>query len=425
MTKSAFWNTVRKALAVNPKVTTGMPEASQYRIPAPGGQPKTHVPNDPLANDIAQNPYYGRDFRRNYPRLAVYSQQEVAGLLVANPALAIESGEAAIAKAGEDVALTEVLKSAKGQLYTASNLPPTPVIASRKYKWIKSPDQPPVDAAAFPWIPNAADPGLDGSPDADIGIHPLADADTTLSGPLSFGLGVGGPTPLGSDPGLITGASGGASSQVVQAPPVELDHQVLIQPETSVIPVSRLQPIINIAPPIIHIDPFYDSLYGGYTGAGLFDNYGMNAGILGGLYGYGGGDSLDYGGLPLSGGPGLTGAPLMKRQLGGGSAFGGLGGPSTLVGGGPAPFGAGSGGMNTGLATDTVIQPIVNIETYTPAPVPVSNPIPYQYPVPYSVGTPFPVRTFRHFERPFWGGGFDHFSFDLRKKKHHGDDDDF
>lgn len=52
------------------------------------GQPATHVPKDPLASDIAQNPYYGRDFRRNYPRPSVYSQEEVAGLIAANEALA-------------------------------------------------------------------------------------------------------------------------------------------------------------------------------------------------------------------------------------------------------------------------------------------------------------------------------------------------
>jgi hypothetical protein len=47
------------------------------------GQPKVNVPDDPWAIDIAQNPYYGRDLRRNYPRLAVYSQAEVAGLIAA------------------------------------------------------------------------------------------------------------------------------------------------------------------------------------------------------------------------------------------------------------------------------------------------------------------------------------------------------
>ncbi|KAG0215100.1 hypothetical protein BGX28_000805 [Mortierella sp. GBA30] len=151
MAKSAFWNTVRKALTVNPKVSTGMPDAKEFRLVAPGGQPKTFVPKDPIANDIAQNPYYGRDLRRNYPRLAVYSQEEVAGLLAAKESLALGSGENAIAKAGENASLTEVIKNAKAPLYTPSSLPPTPVV--RNYKWIKSPDQPPVDQGTY-WTMN-------------------------------------------------------------------------------------------------------------------------------------------------------------------------------------------------------------------------------------------------------------------------------
>ncbi|KAG0300324.1 hypothetical protein BGZ98_009263 [Dissophora globulifera] len=147
MAKSAFWNSVRKALTVNPKVSTGMPSAKEFRFVAPGGQPKTEVPNDPLANDIAQNPYYGRDYRRNYPRLAVYSQEEVAGLIAAKESLAIGSGESAVAKTGENLSLTEVLESAKAPLYTPNNLPPQPVI--RNHKWVASPEQPPVDQGTY------------------------------------------------------------------------------------------------------------------------------------------------------------------------------------------------------------------------------------------------------------------------------------
>ncbi|ORZ07033.1 hypothetical protein BCR41DRAFT_424948 [Lobosporangium transversale] len=149
MAKSAFWNTVRKALTVNPKVSTGMPDPKEFRFIAPGGQPPTFVPKDPLANDIAQNPYYGRDVRRNYPRLAVYSQEEVAGLIAAKEALAIGSGESAITKAAENVSLTEVIKSVKSPLYTPDNLPPTPVIKSSRHKWVLSPDQPPVDQGTY------------------------------------------------------------------------------------------------------------------------------------------------------------------------------------------------------------------------------------------------------------------------------------
>ncbi|KAF9433579.1 hypothetical protein BGZ76_009254 [Entomortierella beljakovae] len=149
MAKSAFWNTVRKALTVNPKVSTGMPDAKEFRLVAPGGQPPTFVPQDPLANDIAQNPYYGRDFRRNYPRTSFYTQEEVAGYIAANEALAIGSGESAIAKSGESVSLTEVIQSAKAPLYVAASLPPTPLIKGRNYKWARSVEQPPVDQGSY------------------------------------------------------------------------------------------------------------------------------------------------------------------------------------------------------------------------------------------------------------------------------------
>ncbi|KAF9970394.1 hypothetical protein BGZ73_006885 [Actinomortierella ambigua] len=244
-------------------------------------------------------------------------------------------------------------------------------------------------AAAFPWIPNVADPSLANPIDTDMGALPLVDAMANVAEPLNVGLGADGPASVLSDTGLAAaGASpaASASSQVVQTPSVELDHQVLIQPETSVLPVSRLQPIINIARPIIHIDPFYGSLAGGFGGFGVLGNYGMNAGFGDVPYGYGDGGLLGYEALPTAEGPSFIGPTLMKRQLGGGPA---LGGPT------------GNAGASAGLATDTLIQPIVNIEAFSPLPVPVKNPIPYQYPVPYSVGTPFPVRTFSQFDGRF------------------------
>ncbi|KAF9135879.1 hypothetical protein BGW39_010694 [Mortierella sp. 14UC] len=131
MPKSAFWNVVRKALTVNPKTSTGMPDPRIYRQPSPSGRPKPMIPDDPWANDIAENPYYGRDLRRNYPRLAVYSQEEVAGLIAAKEGIQIESGKASLVKTGDGedkVELTEILKNAKKELYSPSNLPPTPGI---------------------------------------------------------------------------------------------------------------------------------------------------------------------------------------------------------------------------------------------------------------------------------------------------------
>jgi hypothetical protein len=43
--------------------------------------------------------------------------------------------------------LTEVLKNAKTELYSSSNLPPTPSV--RKYEWVVSPDQPPAPPGEY------------------------------------------------------------------------------------------------------------------------------------------------------------------------------------------------------------------------------------------------------------------------------------
>lgn len=45
-------------------------------------------------------------------------------------------------KEGKKDLLTEVLKNTKTELYSSSNLPPTPSI--HRYAWNLSPDQPPV-----------------------------------------------------------------------------------------------------------------------------------------------------------------------------------------------------------------------------------------------------------------------------------------
>ena len=55
----------------------------QYRNPPPGAIPPQDY-DDPVtlpAGDIAENAYYKRDVRRNYPRLSVVNQADVVGLL--------------------------------------------------------------------------------------------------------------------------------------------------------------------------------------------------------------------------------------------------------------------------------------------------------------------------------------------------------
>ena len=66
-----------------PNRSNGVPLNPQFRNPPPGANdPKAY--DDPVtvpAGDIADNPYWKRDVRRNYPRLSVVSQGDVVGLL--------------------------------------------------------------------------------------------------------------------------------------------------------------------------------------------------------------------------------------------------------------------------------------------------------------------------------------------------------
>ncbi|KAL1641143.1 hypothetical protein SLS58_006251 [Diplodia intermedia] len=78
-----IWARISNILAVDSKRSTGVPLNPQFRNPPPGAlDPKTY--DDPVtvpAGDIADNPYWKRDVRRNYPRLAAVTQGDVVGLL--------------------------------------------------------------------------------------------------------------------------------------------------------------------------------------------------------------------------------------------------------------------------------------------------------------------------------------------------------
>ncbi|KAK9470305.1 uncharacterized protein V1510DRAFT_427430 [Dipodascopsis tothii] len=136
---SGVWERVRKMLALVPNRSTGNPIVPLYRVPSTGSRPEAHVYTDPStlpAADIAENPYFKRDVRRNYPRLALYSQSDIGGLLkfgsTLNPRIA--DGDASVqavatAKAG-GLSLIEVIKSAPKEVILSEvlkdGLPPLP-----------------------------------------------------------------------------------------------------------------------------------------------------------------------------------------------------------------------------------------------------------------------------------------------------------
>lgn len=107
---TGIWETVRKAFAIDPDRSSGVPLNPWYRNPPPGS-------NDPLAyddpvtipaGDIADNPYWKRDTRRNYPRLSVVNQSDAVALLTVGSEAAPkaeligDAGQQALVAAKED-----------------------------------------------------------------------------------------------------------------------------------------------------------------------------------------------------------------------------------------------------------------------------------------------------------------------------------
>ncbi|KAI8989562.1 hypothetical protein BDB01DRAFT_895370 [Pilobolus umbonatus] len=149
-TKTLSW--VKKFLTVNPVSTDGMPIVGKFRTPAPGSRPEKYVYPKSKASNISNNYYFQRDTRRNYPRLAVYTQQDVAGLLEGSvkASLPKEGVEQAVAAVESTKPLVEVLNTHK--LYTVQKQAPTPRFG-RQVTWKKSEDFiPPNDGSYFPMI---------------------------------------------------------------------------------------------------------------------------------------------------------------------------------------------------------------------------------------------------------------------------------
>ena len=80
---TGIWERIRRALAVAPDRSNGVPLNPQFRNPPPGANdPRAY--DDPVsvpAADLADNPYWRRDVRRAYPKLSVVRPADVVGLL--------------------------------------------------------------------------------------------------------------------------------------------------------------------------------------------------------------------------------------------------------------------------------------------------------------------------------------------------------
>ncbi|CAG8809750.1 18523_t:CDS:2, partial [Racocetra fulgida] len=93
-----------------------------------------------------QNYYFDRDARRNYPRLAVYTQNDVAKLIAAPHLTSITAGDQEGSKESTPTAMTipekldliEAITSSP-VLYSTEKLPPAPP-GRPSYRWKKSED---------------------------------------------------------------------------------------------------------------------------------------------------------------------------------------------------------------------------------------------------------------------------------------------
>jgi hypothetical protein len=84
------WERIRTAFAIDPNRSNGVPLNPYFRNPAPGeNNPLEYT--DPVtipAGDIADNAYFKRDARRNYPRSSVVGQAQQVALLTVGSAAA-------------------------------------------------------------------------------------------------------------------------------------------------------------------------------------------------------------------------------------------------------------------------------------------------------------------------------------------------
>lgn len=147
MQSKGVWDRIRRALAVDPNRSSGVPLNPQFRNPPPGANPP-HVYDDPVtvpAGDLAENPYYRRDMRRSYPRLSVVNQADAVGLLTVGSQSKPRENILQIGDAGKTqlvqikqegeakglAVLFEKDKKAVGSVLGSNGLPPFPVGNSR------------------------------------------------------------------------------------------------------------------------------------------------------------------------------------------------------------------------------------------------------------------------------------------------------
>ena len=167
-----IWDRIRRAFAVDPTRSTGVPINAQFRKPPPGANPPEAY-DDPVtvpSGDIAENPYYKRDIRRSYPRLSVIKQADVVGLLSVGSRSrpkddVLQLGDAGpkqlvqMKKDGEERGLSAyIAKHKASNILDAKGLPPFPsglssesAAGTRRYTMDRESGYPEECATIQPW----------------------------------------------------------------------------------------------------------------------------------------------------------------------------------------------------------------------------------------------------------------------------------
>ncbi|GAA6004339.1 uncharacterized protein JCM10292_001432 [Rhodotorula paludigena] len=152
--ETPLWRKIRRAVVVNPDSSTGNPLPRANRQPEPASRPEKFTVPSSKASDIAQNPYYARDFRRNYPKTEVVTQGELAKLLIAQggfealpPVTAAEGEQTTAITADSPAPSLAALYSSSTAVAGSSFRPPTP--PGLKFKWKASAEQAPHDPNSY------------------------------------------------------------------------------------------------------------------------------------------------------------------------------------------------------------------------------------------------------------------------------------
>ncbi|KAF8586706.1 21 kDa subunit of NADH dehydrogenase [Ramaria rubella] len=142
-----FWKKFRDVVAVNSEISSGVPIVVLHRYPQPGSRPELYSTPATKASDPAQNPYWKRDVRRNYPRLSVVTQAQLSKFLLQSPNLqaVAPSTSASAADASEPTSVAtaptskdltqalEILSAAGKSAFTDASHIPTPVSSYKKW----------------------------------------------------------------------------------------------------------------------------------------------------------------------------------------------------------------------------------------------------------------------------------------------------